>query len=93
MLQLAAKRGELSEEPFKRLNLGLIALVTLSTLLAASNVASAGPGSVLNFNGTAISFLTLGATIAIAWGGYGKTSEYGLSLKRVGPLPAVKVTI
>jgi hypothetical protein len=89
-LNLAAKRGELGEEPFKRLNLGLIALVTLSALLAASNAASAGPGAVLSFNGAAVSFLTLGLTIAIAWGGYGKSSEYGLSLKRVGPLPAVK---
>ena len=52
-----------------------------------------GEGSVISYNGFWTGLPALGATVLTAWGGYGKNSEVGLSLKRVGPLPAVKVTI
>lgn len=53
---------------------------------------SPGEGSVVSYSAFWVTILALGATVATAWGGYGKNSETGLSLKRVGPLPAVKVT-
>eukprot|EP00891_Asterochloris_glomerata_P007760 jgi/Astpho2/7760/Aster-07599 len=89
-VQIAAKRDSLSESPFQRLNLALIALVTVELLLAASNAGTGGNGSVLSFNGFALIALVLGTSITVAWGAYGKNSEYGLSLKRTGPLGAVK---
>ena len=55
------------------------------------SVSTAGEGSVLSYNGFWTGLPALGATVLTAWGGYGKNSEVGLSLKRVGPLPAVKV--
>ena len=51
----------------------------------------AGEGSVVSFSAFWVTVLALGATVLTAWGGYGKNSQVGLSLKRVGPLPAVKV--
>lgn len=65
--------------------------VTVELLLAASNAGTGGNGSVLSFNGFALIALVLGTSITVAWGAYGKNSEYGLSLKRTGPLGAVKV--
>lgn len=52
---------------------------------------TAGEGSVVSFSAFWVTILALGATVLTAWGGYGKNSQVGLSLKRVGPLPAVKV--
>lgn len=89
-LSLAAKRGRLGESPFQRLNLALLAATSFTGLLALSNAATAGEGSVISYNGFWTSLPALGATVLTAWGGYGKSSEVGLSLKRVGPLPAVK---
>lgn len=54
-------------------------------------VCSVGEGSVVSFSAFWVTVLALGATVLTAWGGYGKNSQVGLSLKRVGPLPAVKV--
>ena len=46
---------------------------------------------MVSFSAFWVTVAALGATVLTAWGGYGKNSEVGLSLKRVGPLPAVKV--
>ena len=69
----------------------LLLQVTVELLLAASTAGTGGSGSVLSFNGFALIALVLGTSITVAWGAYGKNSEYGLSLKRTGPLGAVKV--
>ncbi len=50
-----------------------------------------GESSVVSFSAFWVTAAALGATVLTAWGGYGKNSDTGLSLKRVGPLPAVKV--
>jgi len=50
-----------------------------------------GESSVVSFSAFWVTAAALGATVLAAWGGYGKNSDTGLSLKRVGPLPAVKV--
>ncbi len=55
------------------------------------HVGPTGEGSVVSFSAFWVTVAALGATVLTAWGGYGKNSETGLSLKRVGPLPAVKV--
>ena len=47
--------------------------------------------SVISYSAFYVTILALGATVWTAWGGYGKNSEVGLSLKRVGPMPALKV--
>ena len=72
-------------------NPSVLLQVTVELLLAASNAGTGGNGSVLSFNGFALIALVLGTSITVAWGAYGKNSEYGLSLKRTGPLGAVKV--
>ena len=45
----------------------------------------------MSFSAFWVTLAALGGTVLTAWGGYGKNSEAGLSLKRVGPSPAVKV--
>ena len=63
------------------------------TVLMSRTNAAAGEGSVVSVPAFSVTALALGATVLTAWGGYGKNSEAGLSMKRVGPLPAVKVCI
>ena len=53
--------------------------------------AATGEGSVVSFSAFWVTVAALGATVLTAWGGYGKNSDKGLSLKRVGPFPALKV--
>lgn len=89
-LNLAAKRGQLGDSSFQRLNLALLAASAFNTVFFISNAATAGEGSVVSFSAFWVTVLALGATVLTAWGGYGKNSQVGLSLKRVGPLPAVK---
>ncbi|KAL3158424.1 Meiotic nuclear division protein 1 [Trebouxia sp. C0009 RCD-2024] len=89
-LNLAAKRGQLGDSSFQRLNIALLAASALNTVLFISNASTAGEGSVVSFSAFWVTLLALGGTVFTAWGGYGKNSETGLSLKRVGPLPAVK---
>ena len=52
----------------------------------------AGDSSVVSFSAFWVTVAALGATVLTAWGGYGKNSEAGLSMKRVGPMPALKVS-
>lgn len=51
----------------------------------------ADESSVISYSAFYVTILALGLTVWTAWGGYGKNSEVGLSLKRVGPMPALKV--
>ena len=46
---------------------------------------------MISYSAFYVTILALGVTVWTAWGGYGKNSEVGLSLKRVGPMPALKV--
>jgi hypothetical protein len=87
-LNLGGRQGELGNSNFERLNLGLILLATGNTLLQTTTAAK--PDSVLTFPAFWATALIFGATMFVAWGGYGKNSEYGLSLKRYGPLPIAK---
>lgn len=89
-LNLAAKKGLLGESSFQRLNLAILAASAVNTVLFVSNSATAGESSVVSFSAFWVTAAALGATVLAAWGGYGKNSDTGLSLKRVGPLPAVK---
>ena len=88
-LQKGARQGKLGNSTFERLNLGLILLATGNTLLQTTTAAK--PDSVLTFPAFWATALIFGATLFVAWGGYGKNSEEGLSLKRAGPLPIAKV--
>ena len=47
---------------------------------------------MVSFSAFWVTVAALGATVLTAWGGYGKNSDVGLSLKRTGPMPAFKVT-
>jgi hypothetical protein len=87
-LRLGARSGDLDSRANKRLEIGLIVFVTVNVLLQTTTAAQ--PDSVLTFPGFWSAAAVFGLTIAAAWGGYGKASEYGLSLKRAGPLPALK---
>ena len=72
----------------------LVAVLScLSEVLIVSFVSAVEGHSVVSFSAFWVTVAALGATVLTAWGGYGKNSDTGLSLKRVGPLPAVKVII
>ncbi|KAK9824988.1 hypothetical protein WJX81_004426 [Elliptochloris bilobata] len=86
-IKYGAKDGALGDSVYKRLEAALIAFATVSALLQTTT--SAQPDSVLTFPSFWASFAIMGLTVAIAWGGFGKTG-YGLSLKRYGPLPILK---
>ncbi|KAK9806144.1 hypothetical protein WJX72_003185 [[Myrmecia] bisecta] len=88
-LKLATAAGDAGESKAERLNLSLIAFATFNTLFSGSSVATAS-GVTLNTSPFLATALLMGATIFVAWGSYGSNSEYGLSLKRFGPLPAMK---
>jgi len=87
-LRAGAKSGDLNSSVNKMLEVGLVVIVTINTLLQTTSAAQ--PGSVLTFPGFWATALILGLTVTSAWGGFGKASDQGLSLKRAGPLPAIK---
>jgi len=89
-LNLAAKRGLLGESSFQRLNLALLFASAFNVILFLQNAATGDESSVISYSAFYVTILALGLTVWTAWGGYGKNSEVGLSLKRVGPMPALK---